>query len=198
MASLNAVAGLLREPLGTPWFQDEQAPRNPFRLKAGTTRASIWQATQDATLYLASGRGDFPVDMLRRDHGFVLTPIPHPRHPNYKSTYSVVIGLEKPWTPLYDRWTSFGWRVSQMPLDNAESLKSRALAWRGTCHRCNTECGGYTMSYFNHDLICSVCDERERAHPDFAMAEASDRFAIKQGNYNFPGIGWPGVHGGAA
>lgn len=47
------------------------------------------------------------------------------------------------------------------------------------------------MSYFNEDLICMECKDKERAHPDFKRAQDIEVAAVKSGNYNFPGIGKP-------
>jgi len=194
---MNATELVIAEPDTMSWFRDENGPRDPFMPKPGTTAKPIAIAIREADLYVVIGRGDFPVDMLRYDRGFVCTPIPHPRHPNYRKALSVVIGICKPYEPTAARWNSFGWRVKPVPLEDSEALKDRAGTWRGVCQRCGcTECGqAYTMSYFNRDLICSRCDEAERQHPDFNLAEASGRFAISQGDYTFPGIGWPGIDG---
>ena len=48
-----------------------------------------------------------------------------------------------------------------------------------------------TMSFFNAQQICLVCDEAERAHPMFDEARRADDAAIGQGNTNFEGIGLP-------
>lgn len=48
------------------------------------------------------------------------------------------------------------------------------------------------MSKFNVDLICPQCDDDERRHPDYPLAAKAEMEAVQRGNYNFPGIGWPG------
>jgi len=63
--------------------------------------------------------------------------------------------------------------------------------WNGHCHRCYKETKVHTMSYFNEDLICMECKDKERAHPDFKRAQDIEVAAVKSGNYNFPGIGKP-------
>jgi hypothetical protein len=40
-------------------------------------------------------------------------------------------------------------------------------------------------------MICSVCQDRERAHPKYAEARAVEESQVRAGNYNFPGIGLP-------
>lgn len=59
------------------------------------------------------------------------------------------------------------------------------------CDRCKKETFAITGSYFNTEMICIECDERERAHPDFARAQEIENQAVKRGDYNFPGIGLP-------
>jgi hypothetical protein len=63
--------------------------------------------------------------------------------------------------------------------------------WNGHCHRCGKKADSHTMSYFNTDLICESCDDRERNHPMFAKAQATEEAACRDGNFNFPGIGKP-------
>jgi len=60
------------------------------------------------------------------------------------------------------------------------------------CDRCGQVMGGFTMSFFNTEYICFECDEKERAHPDYAKAKAAELASIKPGEPNyFPGIGKP-------
>jgi len=47
------------------------------------------------------------------------------------------------------------------------------------------------MSMFDTRLICLTCKAEERQHPRYAEALAADLAAITQGDFNFPGIGWP-------
>ena len=47
------------------------------------------------------------------------------------------------------------------------------------------------MSYFNTDMICIECEEKEKAHPKYAEARAAESAAIANGDYNFQGIGKP-------
>lgn len=60
------------------------------------------------------------------------------------------------------------------------------------CDRCDRPTEGMTtMSFFNTEQICLACDGLERAHPRFDEARKADEAAIRQGNFNFEGIGLP-------
>lgn len=59
------------------------------------------------------------------------------------------------------------------------------------CDRCHGSLdSGRTMSMFNTDCICMKCYEDEKQRPNYQQAVEADREAIKQGNYNFKGIGY--------
>jgi len=36
------------------------------------------------------------------------------------------------------------------------------------------------------------CSDEENNHPDIKMAKAVESAHVKAGNYNYPGVGWPG------
>lgn len=59
------------------------------------------------------------------------------------------------------------------------------------CDRCggSLECGRI-MSMFNEDCICLECSKKEKERPDYTNAVEADHEQIKQGNYNFKGIGY--------
>jgi hypothetical protein len=59
------------------------------------------------------------------------------------------------------------------------------------CERCGKKALSLTGSYFNTQMICPDCDDRERKHPRFKDAVAADEAACRQGNYNYSGIGLP-------
>lgn len=59
------------------------------------------------------------------------------------------------------------------------------------CDRCGKDITVSIMSMFNMDIICTTCKEKERAHPDYEKASATERQAVKDGIRNFPGIGKP-------
>lgn len=59
------------------------------------------------------------------------------------------------------------------------------------CDRCGGSLkGGRTMSMYNTDCICMKCKEKEREREDYDKAVQTDHEQIKQGNYNFEGIGF--------
>jgi len=62
---------------------------------------------------------------------------------------------------------------------------------REKCDRCSGTEKAFTMSFFNTDWICEDCDEKEKKHPDYPKAKEAELKAIKQGNFNFEGIGLP-------
>jgi hypothetical protein len=59
------------------------------------------------------------------------------------------------------------------------------------CSRCRVETNITTMSYFNTQMICMKCDEKERDHPDFKAAQDAEMAQVRQGNMNFKGVGKP-------
>lgn len=63
------------------------------------------------------------------------------------------------------------------------------------CGRCAKPTNITKVSWFNTDGICSTCQKQEEAHPDYAYAKAVEHEAVKSGNTNFPGVGWPGIDG---
>ena len=63
------------------------------------------------------------------------------------------------------------------------------------CDRYGGELKGRTMSRFNTDSICIKCAEEERPPPDYQKAADAELAAVRHGDMNFPGIGWPGKNG---
>ncbi len=59
------------------------------------------------------------------------------------------------------------------------------------CNRCYTETNIHTMSMFNEQEICMDCKDKEKKHSDYKKAQDADHQQIRQGNYNFKGIGKP-------
>ena len=58
------------------------------------------------------------------------------------------------------------------------------------CDRCGGSLkGGRMQSMYNNDCICMKCKEKETRRADYKEASQADNNAIKEGNYNFPGIG---------
>lgn len=59
-----------------------------------------------------------------------------------------------------------------------------------TCDRCGGSLeAGRIMSMYNRDCICMACKKAEQQRADYAAAVEADHAAIRQGNYNYPGIG---------
>lgn len=65
------------------------------------------------------------------------------------------------------------------------------VTWSGTCHRCGRAVAAHIMSMFNRQLICLVCANEERKHPQYREAQEADVEACRRGETNFPGIGLP-------
>jgi hypothetical protein len=63
--------------------------------------------------------------------------------------------------------------------------------WSGKCQRCSVEAKMYTMSMFDVSLICMDCAATEKIHPEYSKAQKAECDAIKKGNTNFEGIGYP-------
>lgn len=62
--------------------------------------------------------------------------------------------------------------------------------FRENCDRCHQPTNGRTiMSMYNEQVICTGCKDKERQRHDYNEAVAADVAQIKQGNYNFGGIG---------
>lgn len=47
------------------------------------------------------------------------------------------------------------------------------------------------MSMFNTEQICMDCKKKERKRPDYNKACEAELTAIRNGNYNYKGIGYP-------
>lgn len=64
------------------------------------------------------------------------------------------------------------------------------------CDRCHGETHGVThTSWFNTQTICTECSEAEAEHPDYTYAKRVENEACSRGEFNFPGVGWPGPDG---
>ena len=61
--------------------------------------------------------------------------------------------------------------------------------WKGVCHRCGAKSNVHIMSMYNEELICMDCKDKETKRDDYGKAVEADHAEIKQGNYNFKGIG---------
>lgn len=61
----------------------------------------------------------------------------------------------------------------------------------GQCERCNTKTNVTIGSYFNTQMICVECMEKEIKHEKYDEARRVESEQVKNGNYNYPGIGLP-------
>lgn len=59
------------------------------------------------------------------------------------------------------------------------------------CDRCGTSLEGKsrTMSKYNTDCICMDCKTKEMQRIDYKEASDAENKAVKNGDYNFLGIG---------
>jgi hypothetical protein len=70
-------------------------------------------------------------------------------------------------------------------------MSKHALFGTEHCDRCGKELGTHVMSMFNKDTLCMDCKDKEKLHPDYNKAREAERQAIKNGDYNYMGIGKP-------
>ncbi len=63
------------------------------------------------------------------------------------------------------------------------------------CDRCGGELRVRQMSRFNTDVLCPACIVEEKKHPDYGKAVEAELEAVRRGDMNFLGIGWPGKDG---
>lgn len=63
------------------------------------------------------------------------------------------------------------------------------------CDRCSNPTNSTKVSWFNTETLCVDCQRQEEAHPDYRYAKDVEHAAVVKGNFNFPGIGWPGIKG---
>ena len=59
------------------------------------------------------------------------------------------------------------------------------------CARCGQETISQSMSFFDTDMCCSDCLEKEKKHPKYQEAYDAEEAAVRRGETNFPGIGKP-------
>ena len=63
--------------------------------------------------------------------------------------------------------------------------------FNNTCDRCSGKTDVVTMSWFNTEMICKSCSERESKHHLIKKAKEVERAELLKGNRNFEGIGLP-------
>ena len=75
----------------------------------------------------------------------------------------------------------------------SDKRRSVALVSKDQCNRCGASFANraHTMSFFNTDMICMDCVQKERKHPRYKEAHDTECEAVRRGDYNFPGIGKP-------
>jgi len=62
---------------------------------------------------------------------------------------------------------------------------------KGQCDRCNEETNLTKMSFFNTDICCRKCIQKEKKHELYTKAVEEEVRQSKKGNFNFKGIGLP-------
>lgn len=63
--------------------------------------------------------------------------------------------------------------------------------FNSTCDRCSNQTDVITMSWFNTEMICKSCSDKELRHPLIKKAKEVERAELLKGNRNFEGIGLP-------
>ena len=74
--------------------------------------------------------------------------------------------------------------------DGTGMISMSAEKWSGQCHRCDKKTNSHTMSWFNTELICMDCSNKEKSHPKYQEAKDKELEQVKKGNYNYEGIGF--------
>ena len=65
----------------------------------------------------------------------------------------------------------------------------RFREWDGHCQRCGKETTVSICSMFSSAQICMECKDAEERSPAYQEAVAVESAAVKNGDYNFQGIG---------
>lgn len=58
-----------------------------------------------------------------------------------------------------------------------------------TCQRCSKHTNLFIMSMYNEQEICMDCKKEETQRSDYAQALEMDEDEIRNGNFNFKGMG---------
>ncbi|NLK84248.1 MAG: hypothetical protein GX280_09275 [Lentisphaerae bacterium] len=53
----------------------------------------------------------------------------------------------------------------------------------------------FSSKLISYRALCFDCLEEERQHPDYQKAVDAELAALRSGNRNFAGLGWPGKNG---
>lgn len=80
----------------------------------------------NSTTFTVTGRGSFPLDMLRYDQCFPFGPddVANMDVGQRREVRLVHYGEQRHWEPTKDRWASFGWvvcRVNDVDIDGPDS-----------------------------------------------------------------------------
>jgi recombinational DNA repair protein (RecF pathway) len=59
----------------------------------------------------------------------------------------------------------------------------------GHCDRCGKPTTTFRMSMYNTEMCCKDCLEAEQKRPDYEEARKAELEQVRQGNYNYKGIG---------
>ncbi len=59
------------------------------------------------------------------------------------------------------------------------------------CDRCSEQPTSLVGSYFNEDMLCKICVEKEQKHPLYEEAKRKEIEEVFKGNMNYEGIGLP-------
>lgn len=59
------------------------------------------------------------------------------------------------------------------------------------CERCGADTISSICSMFSTEQICPSCATKEQKHPDYERARRAEAKAVRNGDYNFEGIGKP-------
>ena len=53
------------------------------------------------------------------------------------------------------------------------------------CQRCGTQTNTYRCSWFNEQMICTTCAEKEKKREDYQTCRKLEHEAVMKGNLNF-------------
>ena len=53
------------------------------------------------------------------------------------------------------------------------------------CDRCNTETRESICSWYNEQIICTSCAEKEKLRADYRACREAELEAVKRGDFNF-------------
>lgn len=54
-----------------------------------------------------------------------------------------------------------------------------------TCDRCSKKTNTFVYSWFNKDLLCTTCAEKEKQDPEYQACRTAEHKAVTEGNLNF-------------